>query len=211
MTTHAICHSAEKQKERQTCIDSLPAVYHAPLTLEDKTIVGQFASETITKVQEGTLDPVTVVRAYGKKALKAHQATNCLTEILLPEAEGWAQVCNRKGPLAGMPVSLKDTVAVGGFDVCIGYSAWVGRRAPLDSPLVRLLRDAGAVPYVKTNIPITLLSLESSNDVFGTTTNPHNPNFTPGGSTGGEAALLAYGGSRLGIGTDVAGSVRGPA
>lgn len=157
------------------------------------------------------MDPVTVLHAYGKKALKAHEATNCLTEILLPEAEEWAQLCNRKGPLAGMPVSLKDTVAVGGFDVCIGYSAWVGKRAPWDSPLVRLLRDAGAVPYVKTNIPITLLSLESSNDVFGTTMNPHNSKFTPGGSTGGEAALLAYGGSRLGIGTDVAGSVRGPA
>ncbi|KAI0776365.1 amidase signature domain-containing protein [Irpex lacteus] len=173
--------------------------------------VKRFASQTIAKVQDGSLNPVSVLYAYGKKALKAHEATNCLTEILLPEAEEWAQLCNRKGPLAGMPVSLKDTVAVGGFDVCIGYSAWVGKRAPWDSPLVRLLRDAGAVPYVKTNIPITLLSLESSNDVFGTTTNPHNPKFTPGGSTGGEAALLAYGGSRLGIGTDVAGSVRGPA
>ena len=203
--------SAEKQKERQSRIDNLPVVYHEPLTPEDTLIVGQYASETIAKVQKGSLDPVAVVHAFGKKALKAHEALNCLTEILLPEAEGWARQCNRKGPLAGMPVSLKDTVAVGGFDVCIGYSAWVGKRAPVDSPLVRLLRDAGAIPYVKTNIPITLLSLESSNDIFGTTKNPHNPNFTPGGSTGGEAALLAYGGSRLGIGTDVAGSVRAPA
>ena len=203
--------SAEKQKERQSRIDNLPAVYHEPLIPEDTSIVGQYASETIAKVQKGSLDPVAVVHAFGKKALKAHEALNCLTEILLPEAEGWARQCNRKGPLAGMPVSLKDTVAVAGFDVCIGYSAWVGKRAPVDSPLVRLLRDAGAIPYVKTNIPITLLSLESSNDIFGTTKNPHNPNFTPGGSTGGEAALLAYGGSRLGIGTDVAGSVRAPA
>ncbi|KAI0691847.1 amidase signature enzyme [Cytidiella melzeri] len=202
---------ASKQNERQGRIDSLPPAYHAALTAKDETILSQLASETIVKVQQGILEPVDVVRAFGKKALKAQEATNCLTEILLPEAEGWAKSCNRKGPLAGMPVSLKDTVSVAGFDGCIGYSAWVGRRALRDSPLVRLLRDAGAVPFVKTNIPITLLSLESSNDVFGTVRNPHNPKYTPGGSTGGEAALLAYGGSRLGIGTDVAGSVRGPA
>jgi Asp-tRNA(Asn)/Glu-tRNA(Gln) amidotransferase A subunit family amidase len=87
----------------------------------------------------------------------------------------------------------------------------VGKPLEKDSALVRLLRDAGAVPFVKTNIPITLLSFESSSDVFGRTTNPHKSTHSPGGSTGGEAALLAYGGSRLGIGTDVAGSVRVPA
>jgi Asp-tRNA(Asn)/Glu-tRNA(Gln) amidotransferase A subunit family amidase len=80
-----------------------------------------------------------------------------------------------------------------------------------DSALVCLLRDASAVPFVKTNVPITLLSFESYSDVFGRTTSPHRSTHSPGGSTGGEAALLAYGGSRLGIGTDVAGSVRVPA
>ncbi|KAI0337627.1 amidase signature enzyme [Trametopsis cervina] len=201
---------SEKQKERQHRIDSLPAIYHEPLTEQDNAILNQYASEIATKVKNGELDPVDVVRAYGKKALRAQEATNCLTEILLPEAEEWAATCNHSGPLAGMPVSLKDTVSVAGFDSCIGYSAWVGKPATKDSPLVRLLRDAGAVPFVKTNIPITLLSLESSNEVFGTATNPHNKDYTPGGSSGGEGALLAYGGSRLGIGTDVAGSVRGP-
>lgn len=64
---------------------------------------------------------------------------------------------------------------------------------------------------MKTNLPITLLSFESSNDVWGRALNPHNLNYSPGGSTGGEAALLAFGGSRIGIGSDVAGSVRVPA
>lgn len=67
------------------------------------------------------------------------------------------------------------------------------------------------MPFVKTNIPITLLSFESASDVFGRTTNPLKNSHSPGGSTGGEAALLAFGGSRIGIGTDVAGSVRIPA
>lgn len=76
--------------------------------------------------------------------------------------------------------------------------------------MVRLLKDAGAVPYVKTNLPITLLSFESTNDLWGRCTNPHNREYSPGGSTGGESALLAMGG-RIGIGSDVAGSVRVPA
>ena len=77
--------------------------------------------------------------------------------------------------------------------------------------MVQLLRDAGAIPYLKTNIPITLLSFESTNDVWGRCKNPHNQAYSPGGSTGGEAALLAFGGGRIGIGSDVAGSVRVPA
>lgn len=148
--------------------------------------------------------------AYSRKTLRAHQATNCLTEIMIASAQQWAKECNKKGPLAGMPVSLKDTVGVAGWDSCIGYSAGMGQPVQEDSALVKLLKDAGAVPFVKTNIPVTLLSFESSCDVFGVTTNPHKTGYSPGGSSGGEAALLAFGGSRIGIGTDVAGSVRVP-
>ncbi|KAJ3539326.1 hypothetical protein NM688_g6377 [Phlebia brevispora] len=202
---------ATKQNERKGRIRRLPPVYTADLTSADNAILSQSVAETVSKVQSGVLNPVEIVRAFGKKALQAHEATNCLTEILLPEAEEWAMNCNKQGPLAGMPVSMKDTAGVAGWDACIGYSSLVGKPMKKDSALVRLLRDAGAVPFVKTNIPITLLSFESNNDVFGKCTNPHNSDYAPGGSTGGEAALLAYGGSRIGIGTDVAGSVRCPA
>jgi len=129
--------------------------------------------------------------------------------VFIQEAEASAESCNTKGPLAGMPVSLKDEISVAGVDACIGYSAWVGIKQQ-DSALARLLRDAGAVPYVKTNVPITMLSFECTNDVFGATTNPHNRNYVPGGSSGGEAALIAFGGSRVGVGSDGAGSVRLP-
>lgn len=168
-------------------------------------------AEVVRRVQGGKLEPVEVLRVYGKKALRAQKDTNCLTEIMIAQAETWAAHCRRDGPLAGMPVSLKDTAGVAGYDSCIGYSAWINKPAKKDSGLVRLLRDAGAVPFVKTNIPITLLSFESNNDVFGVAENPHVKGHSPGGSSGGEAALLAYGGSRIGIGTDVAGSVRVPA
>lgn len=99
---------------------------------------------------------------------------------------------------------------MGGYDSTVGYSSFVGNAPPKDGAIVQLLKDAGAVPYVKTNLPITLLSFESTNDVWGRCTNPHNSKYSPGGSTGGESALLAMGG-RIGIGSDVAGSVRAPA
>ena len=131
---------------------------------------------------------------------------------MLPEAESWAEKdVNLKGPLAGIPVSLKDSIAVKGFDVSVGYSCNTGQPYTEDGSLVKILKAAGAIPYVKTNLPTTLLSFESSNDVWGRCSNPHNLKYSPGGSTGGEAALLAYGGGRIGIGSDVAGSVRAPA
>lgn len=97
-------------------------------------------------------------------------------------------------------MSLKDTVNVKGYDSCIGYSAWTRKPALQDSGLVRCLKDAGAIPFVKTNVPTSLLSFESYNDVWGRTTNPHNKGYSPGGSTGGESALLAAGGSIIGVG-----------
>ncbi|OSX63279.1 hypothetical protein POSPLADRAFT_1055337 [Postia placenta MAD-698-R-SB12] len=199
-----------KQAERRTRIESLPPAYHEPLSSADKVILTKPIAEVVSGVQSGALSPNDVLLAYGKKALRAHAATNCLTEIMISDAELWARGCRKQGPLAGVPVSLKDEHAVAGYDACIGYSAWVGKHAPRDSALVRLLRDAGAVLYVKTNVPITMCSFECTNDLFGRTTNPHNANYAPGGSSGGEAALLAYGGSRVGVGSDGAGSVRVP-
>ncbi|TCD62725.1 hypothetical protein EIP91_006523 [Steccherinum ochraceum] len=200
-----------KQRERQQRIDNLPAAYHAPITHEDKEILSLTTSEVVSRVHDGKLEPLDVLRAYGKKAIRAQEDTNCLTEIMIEQAEMWAMQCRRDGPLAGMPVSLKDTAGVAGFDSCVGYSRWINRPLQKDSGLVRLLKDAGAIPFVKTNIPITLLSFESNNEIFGIAENPHVKGHAPGGSSGGEAALLAYGGSRIGIGTDVAGSVRVPA
>jgi Asp-tRNA(Asn)/Glu-tRNA(Gln) amidotransferase A subunit family amidase len=202
--------SLAKQKEREDRIDNLPPDYHAALTPRDQEIISHDVASLVAEVKSGDLDPEDVLLAYTKKALDAHRKTNCLTEVMISKAQ--ASECNRAGPLAGMPVSVKDTVGVAGFASCIGYSSpsWLVP-SQKDAAIVRLLRDAGAYTFLKTNVPITLLSFESSSDVWGRTTNPYSAKHSPGGSTGGEAALLALGGSRLGIGTDVAGSVRIPA
>ena len=62
----------------------------------------------VAEVSSGAHDPVEVLATYGKKALRAHEETNCLTEVMISDALVWAKECNRDGPLAGMPVSLKD-------------------------------------------------------------------------------------------------------
>lgn len=77
--------------------------------------------------------------------------------------------------------------------------------------LVTLLLEQGAVLYVKTNVPQSLMLSETVNAVYGTTVNPFNRNLTCGGSSGGEGALIAMRGSPLGVGSDVGGSIRIPA
>ncbi|KAL8835972.1 MAG: hypothetical protein Q9170_003095 [Blastenia crenularia] len=202
----------KKKLERSTRIDNLPPAYHGPISQYDREILNKPIEELVQDVHKIIIKPIDILRSYGKVAIKAHAKTNCLTEIMInPGAEKWIEEVNLKGPLAGIPISLKDSIAVGGFDVSVGYSRHVGKPYSEDGTMVRILKDAGAVPYVKTNLPVTLLSFESTNDVWGRTTNPHNSKYSPGGSTGGEGALLAFGGGRIGIGSDVAGSVRAPA
>ncbi|KAF7519300.1 hypothetical protein G7054_g13141 [Neopestalotiopsis clavispora] len=200
-----------KQLDRSERINALSQEYALPLTNRDKEIVDKPITELNSDVRSGKLRAIDVLRTYGKVALKAQAKTNCLTEILLPDAETWMQHEIRPdGPLSGIPVSLKDSIHVKGFDSSIGYARKAGKPAEMDGTMTRILKDLGAIPYVKTALPTTLLSFESSSGLWGCCSNPHNPAYSPGGSSGGESALIALGG-RVGVGSDVAGSVRVPA
>lgn len=93
----------------------------------------------------------------------------------------------------------------------LGIASLAEKPAAQNSLMVDILLDAGAVVYCKTNVPQTLMSLDSENNLFGRVLNPRNRAATAGGSSGGEGALIAMRGSILGIGTDVGGSIRIPA
>lgn len=80
-----------------------------------------------------------------------------------------------------------------------------------ENVLVQVLKKQGAIPFVRTNVPQTLMTFECSNSLYGTTKNPHDPTRIPGGSSGGESALIGGGGSILGMGGDIGGSLRIPA
>jgi amidase len=115
------------------------------------------------------------------------------------------------GPLHGVPVTIKDCFGVTGEVCAVGTTGWAGRVATGDDPGVARLRRAGAIVVGVTNCPELLLAYESDNLVYGRTANPHDPTRTCGGSSGGEAAIVAAGGSPLGLGSDSGGSIRVPA
>ena len=161
-----------------------------------------------------------VCTAYCKRASIAHQLVNCITEPLfdpaLKQAEWLDDYFQRTGelygPLHGLPISIKDSFHFKGYDSSIGIASLCFRPAATNAVIVDLLLQAGAVIHCKTNIPQTLLALDSVNNIFGRTLNPLNRHgWTAGGSSGGESALVAMKGSVMGIGTDVGGSVRIPA
>ena len=134
--------------------------------------------------------------------------------------EYFAQHKKPVGPLHGLPVSLKDQFHVKNVDTTMGYVGWIGtfegnkddkRHRTHESEMVRELRNLGAILYVKTSVPHTLMSGETVNNIIGYTWNPQNRNVCSGGSSGGEGALISLKGSPGGFGTDIGGSIRIPA
>ncbi|KIX03954.1 uncharacterized protein Z518_07507 [Rhinocladiella mackenziei CBS 650.93] len=178
------------------------------------------AVDLIAKMAAKELSSYEVTLALCKRAAVAHQVTNCLTEIFFDKALERAKYLDEylekegkpMGPLHGMPISIKDSFNVKGIATTIGYVSFINRPpADFNSPLVDILLENGAVLYVKTNIPQTLMTADSENNVFGRVLNPYKLKLNAGGSSGGEGALIGMRGSILGVGTDIGGSIRIPA
>ncbi|XP_030584230.1 vitamin D3 hydroxylase-associated protein-like [Archocentrus centrarchus] len=169
-------------------------------------------SELTKQLKEGSLSPEDVLHSYMEKTLNVNKKLNCCTEILLESLDQLKTVgSNKEGLLYGVPVSIKENVAFKNHDCSCGVVINLDQPAEKDSVLVEVLKKQGAIPFVKTNLPQGLLSYDCSNPIYGQTVNPHNPQKTSGGSSGGEGALIGGGGSLLGIGTDIGGSIRIPA
>src|SRR5271168_764907 len=114
------------------------------------------------------------------------------------------------GPMHGVPYTLKDTFAVQGYDSSLGMSSLANKPADTSSVLHAMLTKLGGILLAKTNVPQTLLAFECNNPVFGVTYNPYKNGFTCGGSSGGEAVVLARNASAIGFGSDIGGSLRIP-
>ncbi|XP_078575872.1 fatty-acid amide hydrolase 1-like [Branchiostoma floridae x Branchiostoma japonicum] len=166
------------------------------------------------QLRDGQLSAVQVLQAFQEKATLENDKLNCLTEPV-PDALARAEVLDaggdKVGLLHGVPVSIKDNVNIKGMATTMGVTKHLDIPADEDAVIVQVLKKQGAVPFVKTNVPQTLLSMACSNPVFGETLNPVDPTRSPGGSSGGEGALIRSGGSVLGVGSDIAGSARIPA
>ncbi|KFV48710.1 Vitamin D3 hydroxylase-associated protein, partial [Tyto alba] len=170
--------------------------------------------ELVEKLKEGTLSPESVLYSYmGKvKALEVTREVNCVIDFI-HGCEDQLQKLKKqkeKGLLYGIPISIKDHINCKGHISSGGMVKFLGQVKEEDSVIVQVLKSQGAIPFVKTNIPQTMINYDCSNPIFGQTLNPLNHQKSPGGSSGGEGALIAGGGSILGIGSDVAGRIRLP-
>ncbi|KAL6708841.1 hypothetical protein ACN47E_002248 [Coniothyrium glycines] len=182
-------------------------------------ITNSTASQILAKIASRSWSTEEVTKSFCKRAAAAHQLTNCLTDVFFDEAIQQAKALDEhiqrtgrtKGPLHGLPISLKDNFNIKGKDSTVGFTSLVDTPAEYNATLVDILEELGAVRYCKTNVPTAMMIAESVNNTFGRTVNPLNRKLTSGGSSGGESALIAFGGSPLGVGTDIGGSLRIPA
>ncbi|KAJ3527321.1 hypothetical protein NM208_g9725 [Fusarium decemcellulare] len=158
-------------------------------------------------LRSGQASTEELIRAYIGRACEAQKkVTNCLTEICFDEAIDQARLLDKYqrthgrliGPLHGVPITVKDQFNIQGLDSTLGYVANAFTPAESDAPLLHTLKQLGAIIIAKTNLPQSIMWCETDNPLWGLTTHPANPKYTPGGSSGGEAALLALGGSLSG-------------
>lgn len=188
------------------------------LTAEEVEITEKYDAVGLAEaIAQRRYTAVAVATAFSKRAIIAHQLTCCLTQWFMDEAVKQAKVLDdylaetgeTVGPLHGVPISIKDHIPIARTFSSQGCLSSVVFNDE-DCQLVEILRNKGAVFYCKTNQPQALMHLESDSH-WGRVLNPFNIHLTAGGSTGGEAALIALRGSILGVGTDIGGSIRAPA
>ncbi|KAF7718109.1 Uncharacterized protein PECH_002446 [Penicillium ucsense] len=189
------------------------------LSEHELRITDSSATELVREMRRGKLAAEEVIVAFLKRAVVGHQLLNFATELLADEAIARARELDRFykttgrliGPLHGVPVSVKEHVGMKKKTCNTGFVSWIDNIATEDAHLLRLLKNAGAIFHVRTNQPQSLMHLCCSNNITGTTLNPHNRTLTPGGSSGGEGASIGFKCSPLGVGTDIGGSIRCPA
>ncbi len=170
------------------------------------------AREIAAAVARGDADAGEVLARVETAHAAAHGRLNALVQPRFAAARAEAAAIGRTaGPLAGVPVSVKECFPVQGLATTLGIVARRGRRDAADAEIVERLRSAGAVVVGKANVPQAMFLHETDNPVWGRTNHPRAAGRGPGGSSGGDAALVAAGVVPLAIGNDLAGSLRQPA
>ncbi|KAG9596534.1 acetamidase, partial [Aureobasidium melanogenum] len=206
-----------KRELQQSALASFTKAHPVPELL--RSLIGM---ADITEVSEelamGKVNASDLVIAYCHQAAVAHKKSNCLTGENLMIQPSFTDLTSHRnykhgktiGPLHGIVMTLKDQFDVKGVDSTLGYCGRAFQPAQENALLVNILQDLGAIFIAKTNLPQSIMWCETENPLWGVTTNPTNPDLTPGGSTGGESAVLSQMGSLVGWGTDLGGSIRIP-
>jgi len=161
-------------------------------------------------IRAGDVTAVEVVQAHLDRIESVGERVNAFVTVLGEQAL-YAARRPAPGPLAGVPFTVKDSFDTAGVPTTRGSLLFADHVPARDATAVARLRGAGAVLLGKTSLPEMSYWIETDNRLIGRTLNPYDPQRTPGGSSGGESAAVAAGLSPLGLGSDVAISVRGPA
>src|SRR5262245_31771683 len=190
----------------------------ANLPWKPEEIIFHSASDLARLVRVKEISSEELTRAYLARIARVNPKLNAFCQIdekgalaAAREADAALRRGSELGKLHGVPISIKDSFETKGI---ISAGGTEGRRnfiPQMDATVVARLRAAGAIILGKTNTPELTLSYDTDNLIYGRTRNPYDLVETPGGSSGGAAAILAVGGSALDIGSDTAGSIRIPA
>jgi len=183
-------------------------------------ILKKSATELSFLVRTKQLSPVELVEMSISQIEKMNPSLNAVAENLFDQAKKRAQNLENQIfqsqvqmdlPLLGVPVTVKEMFAMQGVIRTAGSIHNRGQRMSFNSTLVERILSAGAIPVCTTNVPELGLWFETDNVIYGRTKNPYDLKRTSGGSTGGDAALIATACSPVGLGSDIGGSVRIPA
>jgi aspartyl-tRNA(Asn)/glutamyl-tRNA(Gln) amidotransferase subunit A len=176
------------------------------------------ALEIALAVRQGTTSAVDIVEKHLGAIDELDGELHAFLTVLHDSARQEAAAVDSKvaaggdpGPLAGVPVALKDNMCTRGVPTTCSSRILDGWRPPYDATVVQRLRAAGAIVIGKTNLDEFAMGSSTENSAFGPTRNPHDPARVPGGSSGGSAAAVAAGLAPLALGSDTGGSIRQPA
>lgn len=212
----------DKAKAKRLARDN---VMHKTLLLEPKKLTHSFIDvdgvELTEAICRGSLSATDVLIVSAKRSHTVGKDLFAVTEecyddayVIATEIEErriGGKIPNDSEILLGVPISIKDGFQQKGFDCSMGTAARCFKPYPEDGLLVKALKGAGAVPFVRSNIPQLLMMPESENIIWGVCANPWDPTRTSGGSSGGEASLISARCSVSGLGSDIGGSIRIPA
>lgn len=216
-------------KKASTKRKSRDGILKLPLPVPDLTIekMEEIRNASILKLSDMlNNDEVTsreILLVFCHRIQSLGPELELIADVNFYEALKMADACDEKrkntpmeerktlGPLFGVPISVKDNIKLKGLDATFGLANLCFKSHHENATVVEMLMLKGAIPFVKSNGPQMMMSIETYNNIWGRAKNPWNVSRTTGGSSGGEAGLIASRCSPGGIGSDIAGSVRIPA
>jgi amidase len=183
----------------------------------DESIATASATEQAAAIRDGRITSRELLDLFAARIERLNGDINAVVTLDLEAARAEADRADAeaargewRGPLHGLPITIKDAIEVAGMRSTGGAIELTDHVPATDAPCVARLKAAGAIVFGKTNVPRWSGDLQTFNELFGTTNNPWNHAHIPGGSSGGPAAAVAAGFTAFEVGTDIGGSIRIP-